>query len=1149
MAQQKQFIHLRLLSLYSLLESTLKMEDIISLALKYNMPALAVTDRNNLFGALEFSILAQKSGIQPINGVILNLKFNDGRVDAYCEILLLAKDVEGFQNLLKLSSIIYTQNSRKIKEHITINDLEKHNRGLLLLSGYDVGIIGQFILSNSLDKAESWIKKFKSIFHDRFYMEITRQRTQNEKLIENKYIKLAHKHLIPLVATNKVVFDDITKHSAYNVLRCIATGSTLENIDREIVSNQSYFKSCEEMIAIFKDIPESIENTLHIAKRCCYFAEKSQPILPKFADEDEQGILLDLSRQGLDKRLELKFTNDTLDEDQKSVIRKQYLHRLQYELKVICNMNFAGYFLIVSDFIKWAKSQNIAVGPGRGSGVGSIVAWSLLITDIDPIKFGLLFERFLNPERVSMPDFDIDFCQERREEVVQYVREKYGNDRVANIITFGKLQAKAAIKDVARVMGLKFDIANHLTELVPFNAVRPVTLSQAVNEIPELKKAIGGKGLYQIAVDNNLIQQVLKTALTLEGLCRHVSVHAAGIVIAGKPLVEMVPLYKDQNSDSIIIQYSMKMAEEAGLVKFDFLGLQTLTVISKCQALLQSNNISIDFNKIGLDDQKTYNMLSSGNSSGVFQFESIGMQESLKKLQPDNINDIVALGALYRPGPMDNIPIYIACKHKEKEPDYIHPLLVKTLQSTYGVCVYQEQVMEIAKILAGYTLSASDVLRRVMGKKVQSDMNAQEKVFIEGAKKNNIKENDARKIFALVAKFAGYGFNKSHAVAYGIISYQTAYCKANYPIEFFISYLNLEINDQNKIFILFKDMKSNGIEVIPPSANQSSGYFIRGGSPNSIVFALGAIKNITPSIGEKIFQERSKNGPYHSIINFIDRNVGLNINKRALENLIKAGAFDDIHSNRNSLLKSIPRLMSYLTKTVEERLSNQFSFKIANEHDIIIVTKEENKAEKAEQEMDVTGIFLSGHPLDSYVKLLDEQQILFASHLKSDLPLGSSKVLMCGVIHKKDTRMSGNKRFTTLNLSDHTGFFEATIFDDEVVKLYGNITSVKSMLVLTCEVYRSKINHRITIIKIESFDSFLSRNNRKLVFDVEDQDHLKDFLHYLKSCTSGNMSIKITYPISNVFKAIIVISKSFKLSPDNIHHLQNIKTYHYGTQN
>ena len=1143
MKKNTPFIHLRLLSLYSLLESTLKMESIISLALKYKMPALAVTDRNNLFGALEFSILAQKSGIQPINGLILNIKFNNGKVEDYCEILLLAKDKEGFQNLLMLSSIIYTQNSRETKEHITISDLKKYHRGLLLLSGYDSGIIGKLILSNSLEETENWIITFKSIFQDRFYMEITRHQTPNEKQIENKYIELAHKHLIPLVATNKVVFDDIGKHSDYDVLRCISTGSKLDNTDRVIVSNQSYFKSSEEMVEIFQDIPESIANTLNIAKRCCYFAEKSAPILPTFAEEDEKDILFDLASKGLDQKLELKFSNEKLDEEQKLEIRTKYFDRLKYELQVICDMNFAGYFLIVSDFIKWAKSQTIAVGPGRGSGVGSIAAWSLLITDIDPIKFGLLFERFLNPERLSMPDFDIDFCQERREEVVQYVREKYGNDRVANIITFGKLQAKAAIKDVARVMGLKFDIANYLTELVPFNAVRPVTLSQAVNEIPELKRAIAGNGLYKIEVDHNLIRRVLQTALTLEGLCRHVSVHAAGIVISGKPLVEMVPLYKDKNSDSIIIQYSMKMAEEAGLVKFDFLGLQTLTVLSKCQELLQSKNIHIDFHKIGLDDKKTYDMLSSGNSSGVFQFESIGMKDSLKKLRPDNINDIVALGALYRPGPMDNIPIYIACKHKEKEPDYIHPLLIDTLKNTYGVCVYQEQVMEIAKILAGYTLAGSDVLRRVMGKKVQSEMNAQEQVFIEGAKKNNIKEHDARKIFSLVAKFAGYGFNKSHAVAYGVISYQTAYFKANYPIEFFISYLNLEINDHNKIFILFKDMKSRGIVVILPSVNQSSGYFIRGSNPNSIVFGLAAIKNITRTIGDGIFQERRKNGPYHSIINFLDRNIRLNINKRVLENLIKSGAFDDIYSNRNSLLESIPRLMSYLTKVGEEKLSNQCSFKVTNENDIIIAIKEEAKVEKAIQEMDVTGIFLSGHPLDSYARLLDDQQILFASNIESDLPMGSSKVMMCGVIHRKETRMSGNKRFTTLNFSDHTGFFEATIFDDEVLRLSGNITAVKSMIVFTCEAYRTTTNHRITIVKIESFDAFVSANNQVFIFDIEDKDHLKNFLGYIQSCPVGSMDIKITYPISNIFKAIISMNKSFTLSAENIHYLKSITTH------
>jgi DNA polymerase-3 subunit alpha len=1130
------FIHLRLLSLYSLLESTLKIEKIIELAQKYKMPALAVTDKNNLFGALEFSLYAQKNGIQPINGVVLDIKVENHGKEIYGEILILAKDQVGFQNLLKLCSAIYTKNDRSVKESISLDDLEKYSNGLIVLSGYDQGIIGKLLLQKKFDEAENFSTKLKSIFENCFYFEISRHGTNSEKLIEVDYVELAHKLDIPLVATNRVMFDDISTHPAHDVLRCIAEGTTIENTDRNRASNQCFFKSQEEMVKLFQDLPSSLENTVNIARRCSVFAERSSPILPSFTDnpESEKQLLKDLAKDGLKNRLEKKFTNENISKEDIENITKLYNDRIDYELEIICDMNFSGYFLIVSDFIKWAKKENITVGPGRGSGAGSIVAWSLLITDVDPIRFGLLFERFLNPKRVSMPDFDIDFCQERREEVIEYVRNKYGHQRVGNIITFGKLQAKAAIKDVARVLGMRFDLANYITDLVPFNAVTPVTLSQALKEIPELAYAYLGKGLFKIDGDKNLIKQVLDTALALEGLCRHVSVHAAGIVIAGKDLVEIVPLYKDQNSDSLIIQYSMKMAEEAGLVKFDFLGLQTLTVISQCKQELSKSGIEVDFEKIDFNDNPTYEMLSTGNSTGVFQFESIGMRDSLRKLKPDNINDIVALGALYRPGPMENIPIYISCKHGYMKPDYIHSLLINILKETYGVIVYQEQVMEIARTLAGYTLGASDLLRRAMGKKNKDEMNAQQRIFIEGTKENKIKENDAIKIFESVAKFAGYGFNKSHAVSYGIISFQTAYLKANYPLEFFVTYMNLEINDSDKIYVLLGDAKNSNIQIVPPDINKSEGGFIFDRGANSIIYALGAIKGITRLIGDQISEERKKNGPYRSIIDFMERNISINLNKRAIEHLIKAGSFDLLHENRNSLLNSLPRLISHSNSANQDRLQNQFSFQVVNTDDIIVDSEKPSHIEKAMYEMEVTGLFLSSHPLSLYEAYIKQGQIVLSDKLKTDLIIGNSKVRLFGVIHKKDTRMSGNRRFTILSLSDYKGFYELTIFNDEVIKSYGHLTNVGQIVCVTCDASNDGVNSRLTALKFEDIKYILNPQN-DLVININNEYILDNILGILYNLRSEEGTfVKIKYSYKKLFLVCLNLNEKFNLSIEDL---------------
>ncbi len=697
------FVHLRTQSSYSMLESALKIDQIVSLTKKHSMPAVCLADRGNLFGLLEFSLSAYKAGVQPICGCILKFAYVKDKKTYFSEILLIAKDQVGYQNLLRLVSYSFTKNDRKICNHVTQDDLIHHSEGIIALSCYTEGITGKFLLAKNYEGASSAAKFLQTIYGDRFYFEISRHNLEKEKLIEQRYIDIAYNLGIPLVATNNVLFADTSMHDAHDVLLCISAGVVKENIDRARSSNQCYFKSVEEMIQLFQDLPEAISNTGYLAQRCYVMAEAKEPMMPSFAEggNSEEQLLRAQARNGLLSRLEIKYQSEEISPEEQQIANDQYFARLDYELSIICRMNFSGYFLIVSDFIKWSKQQDILVGPGRGSGAGSIVAWALLITDLDPIKFGLLFERFLNPERISMPDFDIDFCQERREEVIAYVSQKYGYGKVGQIITFGKMQAKAVIKDVSRVLGLKYDFANYLTDLVPFNAISPVTLNQAIHEVSELGRAARGEGLYNLRGEEALIKQVLSTALILEGLHRHASIHAAGIVIAAKDLMEIVPVYKDINSTMLVIQYSMKYADIAGLIKFDFLGLQTLTVITKTKDLLRRQNIDVDFTTSKFDDEKAYSMLSRGEGTGVFQFEGPGMKDSLRRLRPDNIKDIIALGALYRPGPMENIPTYIACKHGRQKPDYLHPSLEPILEETYGVIIYQEQVLEIAKVLSG----------------------------------------------------------------------------------------------------------------------------------------------------------------------------------------------------------------------------------------------------------------------------------------------------------------------------------------------------------------------------------------------------------------------------------------------------------------
>ena len=1127
-----EFIHLRAQSSYSFLESALTIEKVVELASSNKMPAICLADKGNLFGSLEFALYAVKKGLQPIHGVILNIKYD---IDIFAQILLIAKDESGYKNLLKLSSLTFTQNDRKICDHITFEDLIKYQEGLIGLCCYTDGIVGKCLLTRNEEQAMLLARKLQKILGDRFYFEIMRHALPEEQFIEDSYIRIAAELAIPLVATNKVLFSKKSMHDAHDVLLCISAGVTKEYPHRKTVSENCYFKSPHEMIELFSDLPSATQNTVNLRERCYFAAHANPPMLPNFTSKDvsETDLIRKDAKEGLLARLATKFKSENTSLKNQEKLKTEYFARLNYELDIICNMNFAGYFLIVSDFIKWSKKEGILVGPGRGSGAGSVVAWSLLITDLDPIKFGLLFERFLNPERISMPDFDIDFCQERREEVINYVRSKYGNNRVGQIITFGKMQAKAVIKDVARVLSLPYKFADYLTELVPFSAVNPVSLEQAMREVPELANAAKGNGLYNLEGEAELIKLVLDTSLILEGLHRHSSTHAAGIVIAGTDLVDVVPVYKDVDSDMLVVGYSMKYSEIAGLIKFDFLGLQTLTVITDCKKLLKEQGIEVDFNNMTFDDSKTYQMLCQGKGVGVFQFESIGMKDALRRLKPDSIHDLIALGALYRPGPMENIPTYIACKHKLQQPDYLHELLKPILEETYGVVIYQEQVQRIAQVLAGYTLGAADLLRRAMGKKIKKEMEAQEEIFVKGAIANNISESQAKSIFATVAKFAGYGFNKAHAVSYGMISYQTAYLKANYPAEFLVACLNLELNNHDKISLFLQEAKDHGIKIIAPNINISEGYFTTchsrnplfhpsvGGYPkkvktalnhesmkmdsnrsrsevegtgydkevSAIIFALGAIKGVTPNFGKLVTDERKGRGSFKSIIDFIERLSPKSINSKLLENLIKSGCFDELHDNRLQLLSSIPKLLSYSISYHEEQESNQFSLiKVSSLSPTILVSSDyADKNTLAFYEFEAMGLFISNHPLTQYQEIFNRLNILNTADLHNNLPDGTNRVTLAGVIQKKDSRMSARGRFVTLVLSDPENIFELSIFSEEVLKDYVHLLDVKSLVVVNCDVVKDEGGIKLTAKSFSSIEDAI--NNKQFELQLCPQNH------------------------------------------------------------
>ena len=1025
---QPRFIHLRTHTEYSLLEGAVPVKKLIGLCEKARMPAVAVTDTNNLFVALEFSVTAKAAGLQPIVGCQISVTFDPAppgeRPRPPAPVVLLAQNEAGYMNLMKLNSCLYLDAGGELPQ-VTVDELADYADGLICLSGGPDGPVGRLLQAGQRAKAEALIGRLAAIYPDRLYVELQRhpgdggQVTEAERATERGFVEMAYGMGLPLVATNDVYFPKPDMYQAHDALICIAEGAYVDQQEpRRRLTPQHYFKSEAEMAALFADLPESLDNTVEIARRCAFAVKKRDPILPKFAD-DEVEELRRSAWEGLRARLAIIPHAAPVE---------AYEDRLKFELGIIEQMGFPGYFLIVADFIKWAKDHNIPVGPGRGSGAGSLVAYALTITDLDPLRYSLLFERFLNPERVSMPDFDIDFCMDRREEVITYVQGKYGRDKVGQIITFGALLSKAAVRDVGRVLQMPYGQVDRLSKLIPVEGVKPVSIEKALADEPRLREA---------ARAEEVVRRLLDYGQQIEGLLRNASTHAAGVVIGDRPLDRLVPLYQDPRSDMPATQFNMKWVEAAGLVKFDFLGLKTLTVIQNAIDLLKLRGIAVDIGLIPLDDRKTYELYAAAKTVAVFQVESTGMMDALRRMKPTCIEDIVALVALYRPGPMENIPTYCEVKNGLKALESIHPTIDHILAETQGIIVYQEQVMEIAQVMAGYTLGGADLLRRAMGKKIAEEMAKERPKFIEGAKAtHNIDAKKAGEVFDLLEKFANYGFNKSHAAAYAVVSYQTGWLKANYPVEFMAAVMNCDMHLTDKLAIYKREVDNLGITTVPPCVNRSLATFtVRDGQ---LVYALGALKNVGVEAMKMIVTARQTDRgekPFVTLFDFARRVDIKRLGKRPLEMLARAGAFDVLDPNRKRVFDSLDALAAWSAAIHEAAGSSQVSLFGEAGDDLpeprLALTNDWLPVERLAEEHQAVGFYLSGHPLDDYMPALKRKQVMTLAELTLAAERGPLVGKLAGTVSARQERKSAKgNRFAFVSLSDPTGLYEVTVFSD-----------------------------------------------------------------------------------------------------------------------
>ncbi len=1058
------FVHLRVHSAYSLSEGAIKADKIPVLARDAQMPAAAITDTANLFGALEFSQACVAKGIQPIIGCQIGLARTDNAKLPPDPIVLLAQDAMGLANLQRLSSMAFLATDPGLKPQLAVEAIAKHAAGLILLTGGAAGPLARLLGDGQKPEAERLLARLLEAFPDRVVMELHRHGLENERALEPGLIALADAAGIPLVATNDCYFATPAMYEAHDALLAIAEGRLLSEPDRRRVTPEHWFKPAADMRLLFADLPEACDNTLAIAQRCAVMMETRKPLLPVspkvHAGSTEEETVRAMAIEGLARRM------DAIDAD--TPTRERYRQRLDYELSVIASMGFAGYFLIVADFIQWAKAQGIPVGPGRGSGAGSVAAWSLTITDLDPLRFDLLFERFLNPERVSMPDFDIDFCQEGRDAVIDYVRREYGADRVAQIITFGKLQARAAVRDVGRVLGLPFGQVNKVAELIPNNPAHPVSLQQAIAGEPRLQA---------MRDEDEGVARLLEIALQIEGLYRHASTHAAGVVIGDRPLIELVPLYRDPRSDFLVTQYSMKHVEQAGLVKFDFLGLTTLTILQRAVGFLHGLGMEVDLQRLPLDDAKTYEMLQRGDAGGVFQLEGQGMRDVLRQMRPDRFDDLIAAVALYRPGPMANIPDYCRRKHGEKW-EAPHPELAEILRETYGIMVYQEQVMQIAQKMAGYSLGGADLLRRAMGKKIRAEMEAQRETFVKGATGRGIPQAKATEVFELMAKFADYGFNKSHAAAYALVAYQTAWMKANHPEVFIAACMSLALGNTDRLAALREEAERSGLRILPPDINRSGADFsverLEDGKL-AIRYALAAVKKVGFAAMTSLVELRGDK-PFVDLADFASRIDPRHLNRMQLENLIRAGAFDALEPNRARLFAAAETILRRAQAIAEEKESGQIALfgaapgGASQEKLRLPEMPDWPPTERLNFEAEAIGFHLTAHPLDVYAKALRRLGATPCAKVEASAQAGITRVRVAGTVvaQKERVTRTGN-RMAWVKITDASGSCEVTLFAEVLSRTRDLVRNGANVLV-TADLRQDGEALRITATDVAALD-------------------------------------------------------------------------------
>ncbi|MSP86119.1 MAG: DNA polymerase III subunit alpha [Methylotenera sp.] len=1025
------FVHLRCHSEYSIVDGIVRIDDYVERALEDKMPALALTDLSNLFGAIKFYKAARTKGLKPIIGCDVWLE-NIANRDQPSRLLLLCQSQAGYLLLCQLLSRAYLTNQHRGRAEFKREwFVECGTEGLIMLSGALAGDIGLASLQGNLALASDLAGQWQSLFPDRFYLEVQRvvsvadsQKSQQESYIQHVR-SIASTLNLPVVATHPIQFiapDDFRAHEART---CISEGYVLADTRRpKHFTVEQYFKTQAELANLFEDMPEALTNSVEIAKRCNLSLTLGKNYLPNFPTPNNESLneyLIAEAHKGLAQRLQMLYPDEAL----RLAKTPDYEARLDFETKVINQMGFAGYFLIVADFISWAKNNGVPVGPGRGSGAGSVVAYSLGITDLDPLEYKLLFERFLNPDRVSMPDFDIDFCQEGRDRVIGYVKQKYGLDAVSQIATFGTMAAKAVIRDVGRVLDLPFYFIDSISRLIPMEL--GITLSEALVKEPQLAER---------RENEEELRELLELALRLEGLVRNVGMHAGGVLISPSKISDFSPVYCQADGTSLVSQYDKDDVEAVGLVKFDFLGLRTLTILEL--ALLNANKQRatddlppLSFATLPLNDKATFQLLKTANTTAVFQLESRGMKDMLKQALPDCFEDIIALVALYRPGPMDLIPDYCRRKHGKQRVEYPHPLTESILKETYGIAVYQEQVMQIAQVVAGYSLGAADLLRRAMGKKKIEEMDAQRKTFTEGAVRNNMTERQATELFDLLEKFAGYGFNKSHAAAYALVAYQTAYLKAHYPAAFLASTMSADMNNTDSVHIFYGDCAPNQIEVLPPDINHSDFKFTPTSS-KQILYGLGAVKGTGLAAIEVILQARGKDGPFKDLFDFCNRLDLRKVNRRVVESLIRAGAFDklsadNINPSRNALLAGVAMAMTAAEQNSANRNQNSlFGEAVDSAVNVLPIVPDWTEQQRLQEEKAALGFYFSGHPYTAYQEDLSP----FVSASLANLSPKEQPQLLAGIVSGVKFKTTSRGKIAIVNLDDGTTRIEVMVGAD-----------------------------------------------------------------------------------------------------------------------